>query len=213
MIENKIDEDYQLFLDATKGNDRAFNKLYSRNKDFLYWKINFKGYDKKADIDDLFQGVWEKVIKLIKANSYRAESSFKTFLTTLCKNHCIDVIRGTKTNKPEHNSVSIDDEAVKNIEDDIRIEVQRPLTPVQLSILEQDRDLVLSVLAKLSTEKREIFYLKAAGGMTCDEIAKSMGIKIDRVKDRLKQARQELHNLLEKQLSGDELGELLEEQL
>lgn len=188
MSEEMEDSDIELFLKVIEGDEHAFNKLYYRYKDFVYREIRYKRYDQTVDIDKLTQRVW---MKLWRTKKHYIQLSFKTFLRTIINSCFLDALKEIKTirNKPLDTATSIDD---KFSEDDMLIEVPRPLTPEKVRLLEEQKEILEAALFKLSDEKRNVFVFKILDGMKNKEIAEAMDLTVDQVKYLLKLATHEL---------------------
>ncbi len=161
--------DEQLMQSYAKDDTQAFDTLYNRHRGSLYRYLKRQLND-SATANDLYQGVWEKVIRARR--SYRHTTPFSAWLFTIAHNHLVDHYR---RKQPGYDATS------NGLADD------RP-GPVQDAMSgEQDQQL-LDAIAKLPLEQKNTLLLKLETGLKMEEIAKLTGVNRETVKSRLRYA-------------------------
>ena len=85
--------DEQLMQQYAKGNAQAFDQLYARHRGALYRYFRRQVND-EATANDLYQGVWEKIIHARK--KYLSSSPFTAWMYRIAHNHLDDHYRLSK---------------------------------------------------------------------------------------------------------------------
>jgi RNA polymerase sigma-70 factor (ECF subfamily) len=133
-----------------------------------------------------------KVIE--RLNTFDGLGSFKSWLYTLCRHHCIDRLR-YQARRPEIT------------ESEWRKDEDTKPTPIQNTVSREiaadehayDNELAQALneaLQKLPEEQRETFLLKERGGLTFEEIATAHQVSINTVKSRMRYALESLRRAL-----------------
>ncbi len=87
-----------------RGSESSFNEIYKR-----YYKLvraiswNYSNTKTENHVDDLSQAIWFKVIINLKAGRYKLDTVFASWITTLAKRKCIDIVyrkRGETREEP-----------------------------------------------------------------------------------------------------------------
>ena len=140
-----------------------FRELYLEHKDFvrnaIYWMI------RNDNVDDLVQETFLKAYKSIE--SFKNESSFKTWIYRIAMNTVYDDLRKNKIRQVE---VLID----KGYHDDHK----------------GTKDLIDKAILNLSLDHREIFILFYKFGYSHEEIAKMLKLKVGTIKSRIHYAKE-----------------------
>lgn len=190
------DNDIELFLKVIEADEKAFNTLYKRHKDFVRRIIKRRCYNWTTDFDDITQKAW---LKLFRTKKHYTEMSFKSFLVMICISVCNDEYEKTISRGGMNTKLISIDETFS--EDTIDSDVPKPRRPDEE--LENEMGFMLS---QLSEEQRDVFILKIEG-MRNKEIAQALELKEYQVKYLLKLARDELAKPLLATL-GDEKREV-----
>ncbi len=161
--------DEQLMQQYAQGNARAFDQLYARHRGGLYRYFRRQVRD-EATANDLYQGVWEKIIRARR--KYRASSPFTAWMFRIAHNHLVDHYRREKP--------------LTNTEMDSLTD-QRP-EPTQHVIDGQHREHLQEDIAALPAEQRDTLLLKLETGLKMEEIANVTGVSRETVKSRLRYA-------------------------
>ena len=161
--------DEQLMQQYAKGNAKAFDQLYERHRGSLYRYFRRQVGD-EATANDLYQGVWEKIIAARK--KYRSSSPFTAWMFRIAHNHLVDHFRRSKP--------------VTNTEMDALADQQAQ--PTEHVIDGQQREQLKKKIAALPHEQRNTLLLKLETGLKMEEIASVTGTSRETVKSRLRYA-------------------------
>ena len=185
MKEREFDAgDGELIAAFVRGDEKAFEQLYGRYKRQLYGFLNNLITDNPAEVDEVFEETWLRVLD--KLPGYRDEGRFSAWLFRIGRNIFIDRLR---KNRNAFAALNLDAE-------------EAPALPGPAS-LEPDQELELgevgSVIAeavgKLPVEQREVFLLRQQE-LAFKEIAEIQGCSINTVLGRMQYAMKSLRRLL-----------------
>ena len=171
--------DEQLMQQYAAGNAAAFEALYQRHRGPVYRYFTRQTAD-SALANDLYQGVWEKII--IARHRYRPDAKFTTWMYRIAHNHLMDHFRAQKPTVPEEqiaNLESGDAEAGEVIDQ------------------EQQRTQLMCAIQDLPDDQRDTLMLKLEGGLSLEEIGTVTGVNRETVKSRLRYASNKLKLILE----------------
>ncbi len=168
--------DEQLMQDYSNGNAQAFDQLYTRHRGALYRYFNHQ-LGNSAMVNDLYQGVWEKVIRARR--SYRPAVPFTAWLFTIAHNHLIDHYRRQRP---------VNDSPTDSLADG------RP-GPEQTTISAEQQQHLLHGIAALPVEQKNTLLLKLESRLKMKEIARLTGVSRETVKSRLRYAVNKLKQL------------------
>ena len=161
--------DEKLMQQYAGGNAKAFDQLYERHRGSLYRYFRRQVSD-EATANDLYQGVWEKIIAARK--KYRTSSPFTAWMFRIAHNHLVDYYRRSKP--------------VTNTEMDALTDQQAQ--PTEHLIDGQQREQLREKIAALPQEQRNTLLLKLETGLKMEEIASVTGTSRETVKSRLRYA-------------------------
>lgn len=131
---------------------------------------------------------------LERLEKFQASGSFRAWLYTLCRNHCIDRLR-YQARRPEYPESTQEDPEAVGLQNLARNPDKAPPADVQA----YDRELAQLIgeaLAKLPEEQRETFVLRERSGLTFEEISVAMGVSVNTVKSRMRYALTQLRRVL-----------------
>lgn len=185
--------DEALMLLFGEGDSGAFELLYYRHKGGIYRYIK-RHVGLLVDGDELFQEVWAKVIKA--ASSYRVTAKFTTWLYTIAHHCVVDALR-----KHRQKFEPLLDEQGEEV-DEVMVCSAQSENPMSSVSLQQQVDKLLTVLATLPLEQREVFLLKHEAGLGVKDIAEIVGIGEETAKTRLRYAMKKIRTLMEYELGG-----------
>jgi RNA polymerase sigma factor (sigma-70 family) len=161
--------DEKLMQRYAKGDAQAFDHLYERHRGALY-RYFIRQVSETATANDLYQGVWEKIIKARK--KYRPSAPFVMWMFRIANNHLVDHYRRIRP------AGSVDTELLADSQAD----------PFQgLVDGEQNQQLKTGIIA-LPVEQRNTLLLKLESGLKMEEIAELTGVSRETVKSRLRYA-------------------------
>ncbi|MBT8130791.1 MAG: RNA polymerase sigma factor [Gammaproteobacteria bacterium] len=175
--------DQELMSRYSDGETLAFEELYSRHKGPVY-RYLLRQSGNKANAEEVFQEVWIKVIRA--RDTYRPLAKFTTWLYQVARNCFIDFVR-----RQGRNALNASSEMEP---DDISAVTGDPESAATLS---QKGQQLAAALARLPEEQREVFLLRAEGGLGLDEIATVTATGRETVKSRLRYATRKLRATLE----------------
>jgi len=178
-------DDSELMLRYAQGEARAFEALYERHKGALYRYLLRLCRDRNS-VDDLFQDVWDHVIRSRKR--YQPRAKFATFLYRIAHNCAIDYFR-RKTRRCESQSESMDERAYLLSAPDCS-------RPERQAASEQLRATFQEALDRLPEEQRAAFVLYEESGLSLEEIADITGVGVETAKSRLRYAVAKLRKAL-----------------
>ncbi len=171
---------------SQKGDVTAFEELFHRHQSDAY----HVAYGIMGNVEDAKDMTQEAFVRAYEGISkFKRQASFRTWISRITTNLCLDEIRKRKRRRTE----SIEEHPVlemKPIQDSSALE--KLLKDEQLEILQQ-------VLGILPEKYRVLILLRDIQGHSYQEIADIVGCSLGRVKSRLHEARQELKRLCVKQ--------------
>lgn len=181
-------DDAALMLRYCDGEVAAFEQLYVRHKDSLYrYLLRLAG---DADVaDDVFQEAWGKIVNARR--SYRPTARFSTFLFRVAHNCFIDYLRRNRRHAGDAHR-DPDDCADPGT------------SPGEMLDRAQVRQKLAAAVAELPAEQREVFLLRAEGGLNLDEIAHITGVSRETAKSRQRYAMNKLKSAMAKAGAGTE---------
>jgi RNA polymerase sigma-70 factor (ECF subfamily) len=182
-----VGNDAALFARFLGGDDSAFMELFDRHTHRLYlYCLKFVNDRQRAE--DLVQDMWERVIKLRTDGKTAPDNPIGLFIR-IARNLCLNSIRD------ERNLSSLEDVPEWN----------HP--SVTMRELSHNEELVVSALARLPMQQREVLILNAYSGYRFDEIAQMLGEPVGAVRTRAWRARAQLGRLISALIELDESNE------
>ena len=181
--------DEELMLRYAQGDSEAFDLLFARHKRSVLAFI--RGYIRSHDqAEDLMQTVFLRIIR--NRNHYQAKARFTTWLFTIVRSVCIDVLRKEKNRGALR---LIDGQLDENFQVE-RIQANEP-TPREAMHLASIEEAIHEAVAALPTEQREVLLLRENTGLTFAEIAQLIGCGENTAKSRMYYAMTALRRHLE----------------
>lgn len=170
-------DDRALIEAMRDGDELAFVSLYNRYKDQVYGFCLKMLLDKERAADvmqDTFLRVYENRERLLNVGSFRS------WLFTIARNQCLNVIRREKR------QVSLEPE----MREDASMKASlKPSAPLEKS---EQVELVNHCLAQLKPDYREVIILREYQNLSYKEIAAVTRSTLSAVKSRLFKARRKL---------------------
>jgi len=175
--------DYALADRHRYGDESAFQELYDRFSPMVYnLCLRLSGDPVRAQ--DLSQEVFLRVFKGLPR--YRGGSSLKTWIYRIALNHCRGRL-GRRTLETEDWSAGQWDQGPAD-----------PARGPEETLLARDRGMrVTAALLALPVRFREAVVLRDMDGLTYEEIAAVLGVRIGTVRSRIARGRERLRVLLE----------------
>ena len=169
------DDDGELMLRYARGDMRAFETLYGRNRTALY-RYLIKHTRNPETANDLFQEVWSKVIT--SRDRYEPKALFRTFLYRIAHNCFIDHCRRSSVRNESTDSEDGWENALPGSAQD-----QPDTRAEQAQMTARYR----AALSALPPEQRDVFLLYESG-LSLEEIGGISGVGAETAKSRLRYA-------------------------
>jgi len=185
-MEQFKDMDAQLIDEVGKGNQAAFDILFSKYNNKLY--ASLLAFTKSQDLaEDLTQKTFIRVWK--KIETFRGESSLFTWIYRIA----INLAKNEFTSKQAKNQGITD-----NIDDTYDLE-SSVSSPESHAIEAESMQAVMDFIASLPTDLREAISLREFDGKSYEEIAQITGSPIGTVRSRIFRAREEILNFMKEE--------------
>jgi RNA polymerase sigma-70 factor (ECF subfamily) len=185
-IEQFKDMDAQLIDEVGKGNQAAFDILFSKYNNKLY--ASLLAFTKSQDLaEDLTQKTFIRVWK--KIETFRGDSSLFTWIYRIA----INLAKNEFSSKQAKNQGITD-----NIDDTYDLE-SSVSSPESHAIEAESMRAVMDFIASLPTDLREAISLREFDGKSYEEIAQITGSPIGTVRSRIFRAREEILNFMKEE--------------
>ena len=185
-MEQFKDMDAQLIDEVRKGNQAAFDILFSKYNNKLY--ASLLAFTKSQDLaEDLTQKTFIRVWK--KIETFRGDSSLFTWIYRIA----INLAKNEFTSKQAKNQGITD-----NIDDTYDLE-SSVSSPESHAIEAESMQAVMDFIASLPTDLREAISLREFDGKSYQEIAQITGSPIGTVRSRIFRAREEILNFMKEE--------------
>ena len=170
---------------ARKGDSAAFEEIVRAHEKTVY-NLALRTLGNREDAEDAVQETFLKAYMAL--SGFRGESRLSVWLYRIASNVCTDCLRRRR----ETVSLSAEDE---NGERELEIEDLRfdPAAAAEKSAL---RDAVREAMDALPDAPRRVLLLREIGGLSYDEIARTLEIDVGTVKTRIFRGRKKLCILL-----------------
>lgn len=190
-LSERAQYDYLLVQQALKGSQSAFEDLFLRYKDTVYFML-VRMIGNQSDAEDLTFEAFAKAFR--KIDKYSSKYAFSTWLFKIASNNCIDFIR-----KKKGIIISVD---LLNEETNLPIInlISDSLNPEQAIIREQKNEMMRKQVSRLKERYRRLIELRYFREYSYDEIVQEMNIPLGTVKAQLFRAK---YLLFEKLRSTD----------
>ena len=174
-------DDMILIQSYISGDERAFEMLYRRHRKQLYGYLCNLLSGNSAEVDEIFEMTWIKVIDNLPA--YRHQGKFSAWLFRVAKNVFLDTLRKNKTMP-----LPLDSEDVPEVPDWSRRPERDMEEKESLQIIEE-------ALAELPRDQREVFLLRQQS-FSFKEISEIQSCSINTVLGRMHYAIRNLKKLI-----------------
>jgi RNA polymerase sigma-70 factor, ECF subfamily len=182
-----VTDDFTLIRSIQAGDHQAFESLvrrYQRQVANLIY-VTMGGRD---DAEDIAQEVFIRVYRSLP--KFKFDASFFSWLYRITMNLCIDEIRKRKIRRVLSLNYLTEDTLEKSRK-------SKDYTMASdLVLTEEKRQVIQSALQRLTPEHREVLVLREYQDLSYNEIAETLGLRLEAVKSRIFRARMELKNLL-----------------
>lgn len=185
-MEQFKDMDAQLIDEVGKGNQAAFDILFSKYNNKLY--ASLLAFTKSQDLaEDLTQKTFIRVWK--KIETFRGDSSLFTWIYRIA----INLAKNEFSSKQAKNQGITD-----NIDDTYDLE-SSVSSPESHAIEAESMQAVMDFIASLPSDLREAISLREFDGKSYEEIAQITGSPIGTVRSRIFRAREEILNFMKEE--------------
>ncbi|MEZ4266671.1 MAG: RNA polymerase sigma factor [Myxococcota bacterium] len=180
--------DEQLMKRYLAGHPNAFQELMSRHGQKIYNFVLRQIRDASA-AEELTQEAFLRVVH--RADSFREESRFTTWLFSIARNLCIDHARKAKHRRTVALDAPLDRSGSGGATMLDRVADGGP-GPDRQTRDKRFRETLDVALERLPDEQREVFLLREVEGLKFREIAEIVGIPENTVKSRMRYALESL---------------------
>jgi RNA polymerase sigma factor (sigma-70 family) len=202
--ESAVLPDDQLMLAYAGGDAAAFDVLYARHEGGLYRFVRrLLGVRLSAEVDEVFQETWERIIKA-RASFSPQGASWRTWAFTIAHNLAMDRLRqsGREVSFYAHDEDGDGLEAgVLFSRGLLGTQATHPSSEEQAFWRAAGRRL-LACLDELPDEQRATFLLQQEEGFTVEAMARSLDVGFETVRSRLRYGLQKLRACMERYLSA-----------
>lgn len=184
-VVHDLEVDVELVERHRCGDARAFNEVYARFEEMVF-NLAFRLSGNYEEAADLTQEIFLRVYRHL--GSFGGRSSLKTWIFRIAVNHCRDRLsRWRPQTQPLGDDPS---EGEVSYADPSR-------GPEELAVAADEGRRVAEGLAKLAPVFREAVVLRDIEGLSYEEIADVLGVRIGTVRSRIARGRDQLRVLLE----------------
>lgn len=180
-----LDLDLELAERHRYGDDRAFNEVYSRFEDMVY-NLAYRLSGNREEAADLTQEIFLRVFRHL--GSFGGRSTLKTWIFRIAVNHCRD--RLSRWHPPTQPIGEEPGDGVAVYPDPSR-------GPEELAVAADAKRRVEQALTCLPQVFREVVVLRDIEGLSYEEIAEVLTVRIGTVRSRIARGREQLRALLE----------------
>lgn len=193
-VSNKLSEkaliDYKIVCKAINGEKKAYDELFKKYKNSVYFML-LRIVKDESDTEDLLLEAFAKAF--INLKHYSPQFAFSTWLFKIASNNAIDFIRRKRlqTTSLDAEYANADDYSyINSIAADIR-------TPDEEAIRQQRALFIREKVALLKDNYRVLIELRYFEELSYEEIAESLSLPLGTVKAKLFRARELLINMLQ----------------
>lgn len=180
-----LDLDLELVERHRYGDDRAFDEVYGRFEEMVY-NLAYRLAGNREEAADLTQEIFLRVFRHL--GSFGGRSTLKTWIYRIAVNHCRD--RLSRWHPPTQ---PIGEEPG----DGAAVYADPARGPEALAVAADEKRRVEQALTRLPQVFREVVVLRDIEGLSYEEIAEVLGVRIGTVRSRIARGREQLRALLE----------------
>jgi RNA polymerase sigma-70 factor (ECF subfamily) len=177
-----------------RGDAKAFALLLRQHKKPVY-NFCLRMIGDRTGAEDAMQEVFLRVLR--SAQDWEKQAKFTTWLYTIARNHCVDLLRRAKYRQTASLDQTLgNDEGGSTLQD--RVADEGAIAPDRGAESVRLRALLDAALRALPEEQREVFVMREHAGMPFKDIAEVVGVPENTVKSRMRYALEHLRKSLEK---------------
>lgn len=179
----------EALLDAFRAGDAsAFEALLNRYRTPLFNYL-FRMTRNRAEAEELFQDVFLKVVE--RADEFRGESRFATWLYAIARNRSIDHSRRMSFRRHQSLDTTNSPDGVPRIE-----KIPSPRRTERRTEERLVEEKIGEAVESLPDDQREVFLLRQVQGLSFKEIAIVVDAPVNTVKSRMRYALERLQEAL-----------------
>ncbi|MBF0253242.1 MAG: RNA polymerase sigma factor [Candidatus Omnitrophica bacterium] len=173
------DIDSKLIQDARKGDIRSFEEIYKLTSGFVY-AVSYRVMGSKMDAEEVTQDVFIRIYDNL--DKYEDGTSFKSWIYRITMNISINYYKKAKRRRSYFRD---------NF--DVAVETYGRDSEIEGNIDKEEKDKkIKKLLGVLNTDQRACMVLRVVEGLSYEEIANVLKVKINTVRTRLKRAREKM---------------------
>lgn len=170
------------------GDLQAFDQVYDRFGEMVY-NLALRLTGNREEAADLTQEIFLRIYRHL--GGFGGRSTLKTWVFRIAINHCRD-----RLSRHVPTMQSIDDRY-----EDGSVSIADPARgPEELAVAADEGRRVMEGLACLPQAFREAVVLRDLEGLSYEEIAEVLGVRVGTVRSRIARGRDQLRDLLEKKI-------------
>ena len=184
------DSERELLTQARNGSTAAFEQLVERYERRIF-RLAQNITHHREDAEDVMQNAFIQAFRNLP--QFREDSRFYTWLVRITVNEALMKIRRRRVNE-----VSIE-AGIESDNDVIPRQLQDwGLNPEQRCSQQELQRILAETISKLEPGYRVVFQLRDVEGLSTEETAEALDLSVSAVKTRLRRARLQLRNSLNK---------------
>jgi RNA polymerase sigma-70 factor, ECF subfamily len=199
-VDHRNSEEGALVRRVQARDELAFREIVERYQAKVF-SIIYGILRNHNDAEDIAQQVFAKIYFSIQSFDFR--SSLLTWIYKITVNECYDYLRKKRVRKLVYESDFSEEDTQRRQNSETATD-PGPAVDTQLA----HRDLVVKLLAKLSTEDRSLLLLKEVEGHSVEELSRMTGMNENTIKVKLFRARQKLLKTAQRLTRGGGHGPL-----
>lgn len=166
----------------------AFEVLLSRYRRPLFTFL-LRSVRDRGRAEEIYQDVWMRVIE--RADQFRGDSKFSTWLYRITRNRCIDHQRRMQFRR--HASLDVVGQSGESLGERVASSHAATDQTAMRSTLQQR---IGAAVEQLPDDQREVFLLRQVQGMSFQDIAATVEISVNTAKSRMRYALERLREAL-----------------
>jgi RNA polymerase sigma-70 factor (ECF subfamily) len=190
------DDGLRLMMEVRSDRPGAFEELVSRYGGMLVGFFHRRMDQGIAEAEDLAQEVFLRIFRA--RHRYKPTARVKSWILTIATNVCLNR-RRYESRRPH---VSLDRETDGSNGSGIGVEDERASNPAESVGLDELRARVRKAVADLPERQRIAVQLLRFGGLSYEEISRSLGIGLEATKSLLNRAKDTLRRALSREIAA-----------
>lgn len=182
-------QDETLLRQAADGDVTSFEKLIIGYEKYIFTLA----YRMLGNAEDARDAAQESLIKIYN-NIHKCQNakSFKSWISTITNNTCIDELRRRKKKREDSLSRIIETEDGETV---LQFESDEP-GPEETLLSMEKQERIQTAINKLPPKYKLLIVMRDINGLSYEELAETAGLSMGTVKSRLSRARARLKKLL-----------------